>query len=290
MDTRRPRRETGASQIAKENITMSASQKNTEVKTETQDALVFVDGKPHYELNAETLRILLVIPVKGKQIPLLSTLRPYRNPELIAMIKEREGHMEPAKDELGAFDLKRPPTAIEQRFFDRHKISVTHLGKELSESALEQANLRYGYKAGVINQGLNAIFSEIEEEAGDVDLEALLESTEAEAHYHYLADEQGQEHRIDMGAHFSPVNAQSNLDWERCLKVRNLAKGAQKVNYLYERVDALFDRDIQAYDGFSIDGKPCEAPNKDKWAQRVPYFFKQYALIQRFRNVQRKNS
>lgn len=255
-----------------------------------QEALVFLDGKPCYDLAAPVIRFSFSFRPGNHRLDVLTLLKPYENRRLIQLLKDRAPFVRPAKDEADTVEFGRGPIDLDRAFFDEHSLGVTYRGAELTAEQLEKFDARFSLKSNVVNLGLNGIFTELEDGPADdaPDLDAILGDVRV-THLFRLADQDGAEHRVEVAHAFRQPTARDGLTYEAATLVRQGQRQVRKVVQNYESLMTLYGSLVESLDGFVLAGAPCTAGTKADWLPRVPLFFKLYALAQLFREVERGN-
>lgn len=255
-----------------------------------QEALVFLDGKPCYELAAPVIRFSFSFRPGNHRLDVLTLMRPYDNRRLIQLLKDRAPYAKPAKDEADAVDFGRGPIDLDRKFFDEHHVAVLYKGSELTAEQLEKFDARFNLKTNVVNLGYNSIFVELEDGPPEdaPDLDAILADVRCQ-HLFRLADADGAEHRVELAHAFRQPTARDGLTYESATLVRQGQKQVRKAVHNYESLMTLYGSLVESLDGFVLGGAACTAANKGDWLPRVPLFFKLFALAQLFREVDRGN-
>jgi len=243
-----------------------------------------------YELTAEQLGFLFRIRHdSGKPFDVHVTMKPYGNREMIQLLKERAGHMQQAKDDYDAWDVKEGNTLIGREFFDKHAIKVKLNGVTLSDPQFEKLDARWNVREVTIEQGYNGIYratTEPEDEFRVVDVEEILGDAAIRTKF-MMTDAEEKEHVILINHLFDYPNAMDSLSWDRAQIQQGLRQGGWRVQYNHESLNSLYGKKIQSLEGVTLDGQPCAKENKDEWVDAVPYLMKRAALNFLFSRAER---
>jgi len=252
----------------------------------------------NYDLNAERLEFFFRLrhDLLPHPLEIIVAMKPYNNRLMIQMLKERAGHLQQAKDDIDAWDVKEGKATAARDFFEDNfidaKIRSGKSYKTITPEQLEKLDARYGIKEHVIEQGYNGItryIPEITDPDADLDLDALLDDAVVRMNF-ALVDADGIEQNIVIPQIFNPPTAMDSLQWDRAQIQQGLRGGGFRVNYNHEALTTLYGKLIRSCfdDGGIVMGEaPCNEANKESWLDKVPYLFKRAALQYLFSRAER---
>lgn len=252
-----------------------------------------------YDLNADRLEFFFRLRHDMLPHPLevIVAMKPYGNRQMIEMLKEKAGHLQQAKDDIDAWDVKEGKPTAAREFFDKQFIELrAKTGKQyvvVSEAQLEKLDARYGIREITIEQGYNGItryVPEITDPDQEIDLDAMLDNAEIRMNFALIGPE-GIEQNIVIPQLFTPPAAMDSLQWDRAQIQQGLRGGGFRVNYNHEALTTLYNKLIRSCfagdTGIVMGETPCEESNKEEWLDKVPYLFKRAALQYLFSRAER---
>lgn len=249
-----------------------------------------------YELEAQQLGFLFKIRHdSGQPFNVHVEMKPYSNRDMIRLLKEKLGHMQQAKDDIDAWDIKEGNPLAAQEFFNKHVIAVKLNNKALDEDQIEKLDSRWGIKSITIDHGYNGIYRvppSVEEEMGELDVDSILGDSTVWMKF-LLTDAEEKECEILIPHVFDYPTAMDSLTWDRAQIQQGMRHGGFRIQYNHEALNTLYNKKIQSVwdseqeTGIVLNGNPCIKENKEEWADRVPYLMKRAALSFLFSRAER---
>ncbi len=248
-----------------------------------------------YNLLADKLEFVFVLRhnLLPAPLPVNVVMKPYDNREMIQLLKERAGHMQQAKDDIDAYDVKEGQPMAARDFFTKYNIEVRAAGKVLNDIQIQKLDARYGIRDITIDQGYNGISRwtpEIVDPEKALDIDALLDDAEIVLSF-ALVGADGIERTILIPQIFQPPTAMDSLTWNRAQIQQGLRHGGFRVQYDHEKLDTLYNKLIRASfkdnNGAVLGETPCTIENKEEWIDSIPYLFKRAALQFLFARAER---
>lgn len=234
-----------------------------------------------YELNAESVGFQFRIRHdSGQPVVVNVKMKPYDNRMMIQLLKDQAGHMQAAKDDIDAWDVKGGQPTASREFFDRQVLEVRMNGTVLTDEQVARLDARWDFKNAVIEHGLNGIarVTYDEEELGkELSVDEILGTAVIHTKF-AITDDLGAEQMISIDHSFDYPSAMDSLAHERASVQQGLRQGGFRVQYNHEALTTLYNKKIITVSGLTLDGQPCVKENKAEWVDRVPYLFKRAAL------------
>lgn len=234
----------------------------------------------NYELTAPSVGFQFRIRHdSGQTVTINVKMKPYDNRMMIQLLKDQAGHMQAAKDDIDAWDVKGGQPTASREFFDRHIIEVKMNGVVLNDEQISKLDARWDFKNVVIENGLNGISRVIleDEEQQELTVDEILGSAVIHTKF-AIADDMGAEQTVLIDHAFDYPNAMDSLSHERASIQQGLRQGGFRVQYNHEALTTLYNKKIQSVTGLVLEGQPCTRANKSEWIDKVPYLMKRAAL------------
>ena len=254
------------------------------------------DGnRPLLELAAEEFIFQLAIDQGAAEFPVRFHMRPYPP----AQMKQLVGELSPTIESKGKKLITRPSSTDEYiDFFDRHFIKMS--GKIQDEEGEDPTidwqktwlETAIPVKLLTVVDGYWGI--KTEELNGAPPQRLVLAAPTGKkivTTVPLFSEKSGIEESIKLVHHCRQETRQEYAAWSKATAAseRHLRKQEQKIVQDHDTVERLYDSLIEKLDGAVLLGTPCVAENKDKWVDHVPYWYKNFALTESFREVARRN-
>jgi hypothetical protein len=252
-----------------------------------KNAIVFVDEKPFYELNAEEIIFPIRLEQDGQEvIGNFAMDAQYPSHEVKAFlddlqIRERSNDTDEREVELG-------DEAGCRDFVTKHFHGILGIEEDISrEDMLAWLHANSDQKTRIYVEGYDKILLAPEEGSGK--LRIVLGSSEGSVKgKRILFVPEAGIITVNLEHKHRRITEEDRLKFRRATKM--IEKGPRRlVRTNWDVMEQLYESIFQSLEGYLIDGAACTAENKPTWVKKVPFSDRMFAINRIMRRVAIKN-